>query len=245
MYDKQSLVFGHRGAQAYAPMNTLPAFELAVAQGAHGIELDVQLSRDGYPMIMHNLTIDKTTDGSGRIAQKTLKQLKALDAGSWFDPKFANTRIPTLDEVFEAVGKQVFINVEIKSKSVVTNGVEQVITNCIIRHNMQTRVIVSSFNPHALMRFRALMPDVPLGFLYKPETPYDLQWVAANVPHEAYHPREEIITPELMADAARAGHLINAWVVNDLKRARELHDMGVRGHITDKPDVIRAAIDSW
>nr|MCU0514644.1 glycerophosphodiester phosphodiesterase [Anaerolineae bacterium] len=143
----QTLVFGHRGAKAYAPMNTLPAFELAATQGAHGIELDVHRSRDGYPVIVHDFTVDHTTDGRGLVTALTLAELKALDAGSWFSPAFAGTRIPTLDEVFAAVGQRLYINVEIKAAHEDSDGVEQVVADCIVRHAMQRRVLVSSFNP--------------------------------------------------------------------------------------------------
>ncbi len=106
MYATSPLVFGHRGAKAYAPMNTIPSFELAAKQGAHGIELDVHRSKDGYPVIMHNFSVDETTNGTGRVTAMTLSELKALDAGSWFSPQFKGVTIPTLDEVFEAVGKR-------------------------------------------------------------------------------------------------------------------------------------------
>ncbi|MBC7809703.1 MAG: glycerophosphodiester phosphodiesterase, partial [Burkholderiales bacterium] len=152
MFDGQTLVFGHRGAKAYAPMNTLPAYELAAEQGAHGIELDVHRSKDGYAVIVHDFKVDATSDGKGLVTEMTLAQLKRLDAGAWFDPKFAGTRIPTLDEVFESVGQRLFVNVEIKSDSLETDGVEQVVADCITRHNMQSRVIVSSFNPYTLHR---------------------------------------------------------------------------------------------
>ncbi|MFZ4814035.1 MAG: glycerophosphodiester phosphodiesterase, partial [Phototrophicaceae bacterium] len=111
------LVFGHRGAMAYAPMNTLAAFELAAQQGAHGIELDVWLSADDALVVIHDFEVNHTTNGEGRVGSMSLAEIKALDAGSWFSPEFAGTQIPTLDEVFETVGKKVFVNVEIKSVS--------------------------------------------------------------------------------------------------------------------------------
>jgi glycerophosphoryl diester phosphodiesterase len=118
IYQGRTLVFGHRGAKAYAPMNTIPAFELAAQQGADGAELDVHLSRDGNPIILHDFSVDATTDGSGLARTMTLAQLKDLDAGGWFGDAFRGVRIPTLDEVFEAVGSRLYINVEIKSETV-------------------------------------------------------------------------------------------------------------------------------
>ncbi|MBK8025432.1 MAG: glycerophosphodiester phosphodiesterase [Chloroflexi bacterium] len=238
MYAGGTLVFGHRGARAYAPMNTLPSFELAAAQGAHGIELDVHRSADGHPVIVHDFTVDAISDGTGRVADKTLAELKALDAGSYFGPQFAGTRIPTLDEVFEAVGQRVFVNVEIKSHTMETDGVEQVVADCIRRHNMTRRVILSSFNPFTLLRFRALLPEVPIGFLYDRESPEGVQDIMATHPYEAYHPYHQEITAELVAEHVAAGRVLNTWTVNDPDRAVILRDLGVHGIITDKPDVI-------
>ena len=244
MYEGEPLVFGHRGARAYAPMNTLPAFELAAEQGAHGIELDVHRSRDGFPVILHDFEIDATTDGSGRIVEKTLAELKALDAGSWYDTRFAGVRIPTLDEVFEAVGRRLFVNVEIKSISEQTDGVEQVVADCIHRHGMEQRVIVSSFNPLALMRFRQIMPDVPTGFLYAVAD--DLLVRAAMndsaFTYEAFHPYYQDIDEQVVAEHKQHGRILNTWTVNDPQRAVDLVALGVSGIITDNPDTILAAL---
>lgn len=240
--DGQPLIFGHRGAMAYAPMNTLPAFELAAVQGAHGIELDVHRSADGYPVIVHDFTVDATSDGSGTVTAMTLAQLKALDAGAWFDPRFAGTRIPTLDEVFEAVGSRLYINIEIKSMTPETDGVEQVVADCIARHNMGARVIVSCFNPMTLKRFRAIAPEVPLGYLYHPGIPDEVRALADDLTCEAYHPYYEMIDAELVAESGAVGRIINAWTVNDPARAVALRDLGVRGIITDHPDKILAAL---
>src|SRR6266545_5505015 len=107
------VIFAHRGACAHAPENTMASFELALAHGADAIELDVKLSSDGYVVVHHDDTVDRTTDGTGRIKNLTLAELKKLDAGSFLSEKFKGEKIPTLEEVFEAVGKRTFINVEL------------------------------------------------------------------------------------------------------------------------------------
>lgn len=242
LYQGRMLVFGHRGASAYAPMNTLPAFELAAQQGAHGIELDVQRSKDGSPVIVHDFTVDKTTNGSGRVDEMTLAQLKELDAGNWFGDAFRGVKIPTLDEVFEAVGSRLFINVEIKSESETTDGVEQVVANCIARHAMSERVIVSSFNPHALRRFYQIMPQVPIGFLHMPDIESATFAVLRDVPHQARHPYHVMIDAVYAASTKAQGYYINTWTINDPDRAIALQQLGVDMVITDKPDVILAAL---
>lgn len=240
-YRGKTLIFGHRGASAYAPMNTIPAFELALRQDADGIELDVHLSADGQLIVLHDFTVDHTTDGSGPAKSMTLAKLKTLDAGYKFGEQFRGTRIPTLDEVFAAVGGKLLINVEIKSETEDTDGVEQVTADCIRRHNLLQSVIVSSFNPLALKRFRAILPEVAIGYLYAPDYSFFPEVMDA-LTHEAIHPYHESIDPVLVERATRAGQVINTWTVNDPARAIALRDLGVPGIITDKPDVIRKAL---
>ncbi len=242
--EKKTLVFGHRGASAYAPMNTLPAFELAAELGADGVELDVHRSVDGHAVILHDFTVDGTTDGKGDIRQMTLAQIKQLDAGSWKDAQFVRARVPTLDEVFEAVGHKYFINVEIKSQSFRTDGVEQVVAHVIHRHNMAERVIVSSFNPLALRRFYNIAPNIPLGYLTAPDISLFTRLYGFGMQYQAYHPYEKTITPSMIATMAKRGVIVNTWTVNNPERARELARMGVSVIISDKPDVIRDAINA-
>lgn len=243
-YQGRTLVFGHRGASAYAPMNTLPAFELALEQGADGIELDVHRSKDGHAVICHDFTVDATTDGSGRVSDLTLAQLRSLDAGGWFAESFRGICVPTLDEVFEAVGSRLYVNVEIKSETPETDGVEQVVAETIIRHGMAQRVIVSSFNPLALQRFRAILPEVPIGFLYQAVMPIDTQSLMQQIGlrYEARHPHHEMVNAAYVDRAHSAGYRVNVWTVNDPLRAGLLRDLGVDAIITDKPDVILDAV---
>lgn len=153
------LVFGHRGARAYAPMNTLPSFELARQQGADGIELDVRLTKDGELVLLHDPTVDGTTNGHGAISEMTFEQVRELDAGGWFDPMFRGTQIPTLDEVFAAFGDRLLINVEIKAEGFSYTGIEAKVADAIERFGVEKTVIVSSFNPLTLRRFHHVAPQ--------------------------------------------------------------------------------------
>jgi glycerophosphoryl diester phosphodiesterase len=241
-YGGKTLVFGHRGARAYAPMNTLPSFELALEQGADGVELDVRLTRDGEMVILHDDSVDATTDGKGYVRDFTLSEIKALDAGSYFDAKFAGARIPTLDEVFEAIGKRTRINVEIKAEGVRSDGVEVKVAEAIRRHGLARSIIVSSFNPLTLRRFRGEMPEVPIGFLHSPETPFYVPHLMVGLPHEARNPHYEQIDRKYMEWAKGAGYRVNTWTVNDPLRAIQLRNWGVDCIITDQPDTIIAAL---
>lgn len=240
----KTLVFGHRGASAYAPMNTIPAFERAYEMGAEGIEFDVHRSKDGHLVCLHDFTVDASTDGSGRVTEMTLDAIKSLDAGSWKDAAFAGVSVPTLDEVFEAVGDKLFLNVEIKSETILSDGVEKLIADCITRHDIGHRVLVSSFNPLAIRRFRRHLPDVPVGYLTADAIPRRIKLFALGMNYDAFHPHESNITERMMDDMKARGIAVNTWTVNDPARARELAAMGVSVIITDKPDVIRDALDS-
>lgn len=242
MYQAQTLVFAHRGASAYAPMNTLPAFELAVQQGADGIELDVHQTRDAQVIVMHNDSVDDTTNGHGAVANLTLAEIKALDAGEWFNPIFKGTPVPTLDEVFATVGAKLIINVEIKFFGTNTNGIEQLVADKISHFGLKQRVIVSSFNPLVLINFRQIMPDVPLGYLFTQDLPTWPIMTLRKLTYEATHPHEDIISAEYMQNAKAKQYRVNVWTVNDPVRAAELAQLGVDGIICDNPDVIRKAI---
>lgn len=237
------LIFGHRGASADAPMNTLPAFELAAEQGAEGVELDVHLTQDGELVVVHDFTVDKTTDGEGTVSEMTLDQLKSLDAGSWFSDEFTGTRVPTLSEVFAAVGDKLYINVEIKTLSRAGDGTEETILACISEHNLADRVLVSSFNPLVLSRFHDLAPHIPLGYLLYAESVLpNIDDILPPTHYAAIHYHHEMIDEATVAKAQENQHLINTWTVNDPDRARVLVDRGVRGIITDKPALMKAAL---
>jgi len=234
----------HRGASAAAPPNTLAAFEKAVELGADGIEFDVHLSADGVLVVIHDFNVDDTTDGSGRVAEMTLAQLKQLDAGSRFDPAFAGERIPTLEEVLETVGSRLLLNIELKCFSLRDNGLERAVITQVRRHNLDNRVLLSSFNPLSLRRAKKIAPRIPVGLLYAPWLPLPLRraWLAPLVPHEARHPEHTLVDAHYMAWARRRGYRVNAWTVNDPNEMRRLIDLGVDGIITPVPDVLHSVL---
>lgn len=238
------LVWAHRGASGYAPMNTLPAFEKAVALGADGVELDVQWSKDRQLVVMHDFTVDATTDGSGSVASMPLAALRELDAGSWYSTAFAGVHVPTLDDVFEAVGQQVQINVEIKSVSPFPDGIAQAVAQRIAHHNLSETVLVSSFNPMALRRFKRHAPHVKIGRLFAPNMPPMGHWLAVGLAREAEHPHESLVYEAFVRREHARGRKINAWTVNDMTRAHALAELGADGIITDYPDRVRDALDA-
>ena len=156
-----SLILAHRGASAYAPENTLAAFRLAREMGADGIELDVQLTRDRVPVVIHDDTVNRTTDGQGIVTEMTVGEITRLDAGTWKADEYRGERTPTLAQVFDALGdwlkpsgrsRPCLINVELKSERVRTGGLERQVLNVIARYGVQDRILLSSFNPLCLYR---------------------------------------------------------------------------------------------
>ncbi len=242
-YGGRTLNFGHRGARHDAPENTIAAFDLAARYGADGVELDVMLTRDRHIVVIHNSTVDATTDGSGPVRARTLAEIKELDAGSRAGSAFAGERIPTLAEVFEAIGARLLINVELKGVDVRADGLEAAVVALVERHGMAERVIVSSFNPLRLRRMRRIAPHLALGLLREPTSSWIARRLSGAILHgvqpEADHPHESRVTPEYLAGRRRQGQRVNVWTVNEPERMRALLAMGVDMIITDRPDVLR------
>ncbi|MEO0563823.1 MAG: glycerophosphodiester phosphodiesterase family protein [Chloroflexota bacterium] len=242
--DDRPLVFAHRGAMAYAPMNTMASFQLAVDQNADGIELDVYLTQDDIPVVIHDFDVSHTTDGEGRVGSMTLEEIRELDAGSWFDSRFSGEQVPTLDDVFEAFGNKLYINVEIKALQLNTKHYAHQVAECIKRHGMQERVIVSSFNPLVLRNMRQAISDIPIGYLEAPEVKWYIKTMLIGFNFDAWHPENIQITKSNTARTHRRGRRLNTWTVNDPAEAKKLSDMGVDMLITDNPDTILAVFEA-
>ena len=240
VYQNRVLNFAHRGASAAAPGNTLAAFRLAAEMGADGVELDVQLSQDGEAVVIHDFSVDGTTDGQGAVRKMTLPQLKELDAGSWFGPAFAGERIPTLQEVFDVIGHRLLINVEIKRLPGRSSGLEAEVVRLIEDNNLVHRVIASSFNPLSLRKVKRLNPNIPTGLLYAPDQPLFLRraWLGPIVPHEFRHPHHSMVDERFMAWAGNQGYRVNTWTVDEPDEMRRLVRLGVHGIITDCPNLL-------
>jgi glycerophosphoryl diester phosphodiesterase len=238
-------IFAHRGASAYAPENTLAAFRLAVAQGADGIELDAKLSADGHVVVIHDPSVDRTTGARGLVRQMPLEQLRALDAGSFFDPKFAGEPIPTLDAVFAEVGVQTFINVEMTNYASPNDGLPDAIADLVIRHGLQERVFFSSFHPLNLLRIRRRLPKTPVAMLALPGAMGALQrgWLGRWFAPELLHPYFSDISPRRLQAEHRRGRRVNAWTVNEAAEMRRLWKFGIDGIITDDPLLARTVLE--
>jgi len=234
---KKPAIFAHRGSSAYAPENTLVAFNLAVQQHADVIELDVKLTADDQVVVMHDDTVDRTTNGHGQIKSLSLKELKKLDAGSIFNPAFQSERIPTLVEVFETVGQKIIINIELKNYSSPLDDLPNKVISLVKAYGMETNVLLSSFNFIALIRSHYLLPTIPLGLLTISglADPTLHSKLVRFGPQLALIPNYVDITPKMIKAAHRTNCQIHAYTVNQPDAMRQLFTIGVDGIITDDP----------
>jgi glycerophosphoryl diester phosphodiesterase len=237
------LVIAHRGASAYAPENTLAAFNLALEMGADGIELDARLTKDGVPVVRHDTIVDSTTNGHGAINQLTLAEIKQLDVNVQPD-KQQGEKIPTLEESLRAVGMRGIVNIEIKSGKPRPVGLAVAVVQVIAKTQMANRITVSSFDRGLLHQVARLNPDLPRGLLYARGLPISVCHASSRpiVSYTALHPRYPTVTPEFVTWARYNGYKINAWTVDDPDEMKRLIALGVDAILTNKPDALRAIV---
>jgi len=163
----KTLNLAHRGANTDAPENTMAAFRRAVEVGASGLEFDVQLSKDGSVVVIHDEKLERTTSGSGLVKDYTLQELQHLDAGSWFGEEFAGEKIPTLDQVLDQFSSTNLVyNIELKSGIVLYPGLEEKVIEAVTTRNLEDQVVVSSFNHYSLVTCCELNKEIRTGMLY-------------------------------------------------------------------------------
>jgi glycerophosphoryl diester phosphodiesterase len=226
------LVIAHRGASGTRPENTLAAFRQAVTLGADMIELDVQLTRDGEVVVIHDDTLDRTTDGRGPVGGRTLDQLRQLDAGRWFGPAWAGERIPTLAEVLAEIALPV--NVELKPAG--DDGLEARVLAVIGSAGALGRVVFSSFEADALVRTREMSPDATIAVLWESETISLAHERMERVAATALHLRKDAATPRTLARLQALGVQVRVWTVNDKAEIDRLRAGPVGGFFTDFPE---------
>lgn len=229
-------IWAHRGASAYAPENTLPAFALAAEMGADGIELDVQLSADGEVVVIHDETLDRTTNATGAVAGRTLAELRTLDA-SFGQPDFRGTGIPSLADVLDLVKPgRMSVNVELKTSVEFYPGIEKAALDVIAASGLGERVIVSSFNHYTLKTVQQIAPETRVGLLFS--EPLYLPWeYAAEFGAAAIHPHYGFLRiPGAIEYAAVAGIDVNTWTVNSEEHLARVIGMGPAAVITNHPD---------
>lgn len=234
---KKSEIYAHRGFSKIAPENTMAAFQEAIQVDADGIELDVHLTRDGEIVVIHDETIDRTTNGTGWIKDLTLGEIRACSAGSWFSPYFAQERVPTLAEVLELLEPtSLWLNIELKNNIIRYPKLEEKVLKEIDCFGFQKRVILSSFNHFSLHHLHSIRPHLPLGVLYECNLmdPWDY---AIQLGASAIHPFFPTVDEEIVRRSHEAGIAIRPFTVDEPIYQKMLFEWGVDALITNDPSV--------
>lgn len=236
-------VIGHRGAARLAPENTLAGLRKARAEGARWVEFDVKLSADGVAVLMHDDTLDRTTDGTGPVRERTLAELERLDAGSWWGPAFVGERVPTLDDAIALLAEMgLGANVEIKACPGREAETGRVVAARLARAWPASLPppLLSSFAPEALEAARAAAPGLARAMLVHDRR---AEWraLAARVGAEAVHTWWGFVTPDLARDVLGAGYALRVYTVNDIAEARRLFGLGAASVFSDAPGWIAKA----
>jgi len=226
------LAIGHRGAAAHLAENTMPSFERALELGADALEFDVALTLDGIPVVIHDDTLDRTTNGHGPVEQTLFADIVKLDAGGW---KNHVAHVPTLAEVLEAFAPRTLLNLEIKESPRRAEIVDACLES-VHRHDALSRVVFSSFDHDALRLLRHLSPAARIGVLSE-GTGFDKAMrCAAELAAENVHPPVVLVTPELVRTAHAAGLRVWTWTANSEGVIRKAIEAGADGIFSDFPE---------
>ena len=232
-------VIAHRGFSGRAPENTLIAIRRAIEVGADMVEIDVTMTGDGHVILLHDETLDRTTDGLGAPTDMTLDEIRRLDAGSWFAPEYAGEGVPTLDEALATVKGRILINVEIKSEAV-SHGVVPRVAAAIEEHGMIDQVVVSSFSPEALRLMKITDPTVVTASLFNKElhTGRDPLEIVQEVGSRGFNISAKRVTEAMIERCRTHGFPVAVYTVNEPGELRRLKDLGVNAVFTDHPDLM-------
>jgi glycerophosphoryl diester phosphodiesterase len=234
-------VFGHRGAMGYAPENTFASIERAVEIGVDAIELDVHLTADGEVVVIHDHELDRTTDGDGILGEKTLAELKSLDAGKHFGDEFTGQRIPTLGEVLEWAHGRCVLDIEIKGGPWPYAGLEAKVVDLIREHEMIDQTIVISFEHPTVARVKALAPEIATGTLWSAR-PIDPVAVAQAAGANAILPFWSYCDADTVERAHAAGLSVHPWATSSPAVVERLIALGVDSICSNHPDVVVGAL---
>ncbi len=232
------LKIGHRGAAGYCPENTIASYKKAIELGAEVLELDIHLSKDDVLVVHHDPTLNRTTSGKGNLRDYTAAELKELDAGSWYHPRFKNERIPLLSEVLERFRSEAGFLIELKHPALYP-GIEAKLAEELRKFTASASItqpiLIHSFDAESMKRFHVLMPDVQVGVLIKrridDETLKELAKFASFI-----NPKQTILNPKLQQRIQKHGMKVYTWTVNNKNRVRMFEKMRIDGIISDFPD---------
>jgi len=234
-------IIGHRGYPAKYPENTLAAFQAAIDAGAVMIELDVMLSRDRKVVVIHDATLERTTNGKGSVADFTLAELQQLDAGSWFDAQFADQQLPALSEVLDQVNGRAYVNIEIKSDAYESHhppdAIEKQVVELLRQKQLVDSVIISSFNVKFLEQIASMKQAPAIAFIS--ENPADEKTVqmCTRLKVFSWHPDQRVVTGNQVKQMHAAAIKVFPYNVDTFEDYTRMIEMRVDGVITNDPDL--------
>ena len=229
-------ILAHRGASKIAPENTAIAFQKAFEIGADGIEFDVHLTKDKKLVVIHDERVDRTTNGIGYIKDLSLREIKKLDAGSYFSPEFAKERVLTLEEALEFARDFKLINIEIKNIIIRYQDIERELISIIKGMKLENRVICSSFNHYSIALIKNISPEIKTGLLYVSAL-YQPWIYAETLGAEAIHPHYYSISFDIINACHENNIKVNVWTVDDKNTIKQMISNQVDTIITNYPEI--------
>ncbi|MFA6681500.1 MAG: glycerophosphodiester phosphodiesterase [Sphaerochaeta sp.] len=235
------LTYAHRGFSGEYPENTMLAFKKAYETGCEGIELDVHLSKDGHLVVIHDETVDRTTDRTGFVRDFTLRQLQEINAGT----EEAFEGIPSFEEYCIWVKDLPLItNIEIKTNRYYYPGIEEKVLEMVGRYQLKQKTLVSSFNHASLWKIKSLDPDFKCAMLLNSKSIGNIGPYAKAMGMEFFHPDGTTLTPDEVKECHEQGIMVNVWTVNDMALLKRVINFGVDGIITNFPDMVKVWIEN-
>lgn len=232
----KTIIYAHRGASGAAPENTMAAFRKAAELGAHGIECDVQMTKDGRLVICHDEAVGRTSNGKGYIKDLTCEEIRSLDMGSWFSAEYAVEKMPLLEELLELIKRQgMYLNIELKNGIFIYEGMEEKVVDMVKSFGLQDKTIFSSFNHYSIYDIKKKHSQLITGALYM-EGLYQPWKYLKELSCDCAHPFYMAARPEINEGCKQNDITINVFTVDDPKIAAELVKSGVEGIITNYPE---------
>jgi glycerophosphoryl diester phosphodiesterase len=239
----KTVIYAHRGASGTTPENTMAAFSKAATLGAHGIECDVQMTRDGKLVICHDEEVDRTSNGKGFIKDMSYEDIRALDMGSWFGAEYAGERMPLLEELLDLIKKQrMYLNIELKNGVFLYEGMEDKVVDMVKSFDLQDQTIFSSFNHYSIYDLKKKHPGLFTGALYM-EGLFQPWKYLKELSCDCAHPFYMAARPEINEGCRQHDITVNVFTVDDPHTAALLVKSGVEGIITNYPERMKTLPD--
>ncbi|SDI96844.1 glycerophosphodiester phosphodiesterase [Salimicrobium halophilum] len=230
-------ILAHRGASRYAPENTMPAFRLAEEMGAEGVETDVQLTKDGVPVLIHDENVRRTTDGKGFVQDYTFEELRMLDTGSWFSSEFRGVQIPSLEELLQWIRDYpLLLHLELKTDVISYKHIEEKVYALLRHYQVLDRTCVSSFNEETLSVVKDLNPSMRTAFL-TPTKMRKLIPYLSSIPVDDLHIKHTLLSKKLIHHCNKNRVPVRVYTVNRPALLRKCFHLQCAGIFTDVPDI--------